>query len=212
MKILRKKKPITVVSVRKKRTGGWLQQDGLRDLIGESFKAQRRNMYFYHYMIFALLNVCFCHQRPHYVTIHNTEPHEGNFWEGKKNKDTRDGNKNEWSFEKKIKCFRFFISENRGTSDTVSLFVSPSALILSVWCEHQGSANVCCFKGEYSLDVKFVFGQMRRSCTCSLCFNRSSLTDGILIHPFRASYVSFLLYVFRYIRYVTKLIWIDINS
>lgn len=78
------KKPITVVSVRKKRTGGWLQQDGLRDLIGESFKAQRHNMYFYHYMIFALLNVCFCHQRPHYVTIHNTEPHEGSFWEGKK--------------------------------------------------------------------------------------------------------------------------------
>lgn len=65
--------PITAVSVIKNRTGGWFQQDGLRDLIGESFKAQRHNMYFHCYMGFCFVKV---HQRPHYVTIHNTESHE----------------------------------------------------------------------------------------------------------------------------------------
>lgn len=77
-------KPITVVSVIKNRTGGWLQQYGLRDLIGESFKAQRHNMYFHHYMVFALLNICYFHQRPHNVTIHNLEPHKASFRGGKK--------------------------------------------------------------------------------------------------------------------------------
>ncbi len=63
---------------KEQRTGGWLQQeDSLRDMIGESFKAQRQNVYFHHYMLFALLNVCYCHQRPHYVTIRNPESHKG---------------------------------------------------------------------------------------------------------------------------------------
>lgn len=77
-------KPITVFSVIKNRTGGWLQQDSLRDLIGESFKAQRHKMYFCHYMVFALFYVCYCHQRPHNVTTRNPEPYEGSFRGGKK--------------------------------------------------------------------------------------------------------------------------------
>lgn len=153
------KKPITAVSVIKNRTGGWLQQDGLRDLIGESFKAQRHNMYFHHYMVFALLNVCYCHQRPHYVTIRNPEPHEEGSFRGRKK---NDGNKKRMIVWGK-KSFRFLItSENRDMSNTVTLFVGPRALML-----HQGFANVCCFKGVWGIQSQ-----------CKVCFR----TDGAFLY------------------------------
>ncbi len=126
-------------------------------------------MYFHHYMLFALLNVCYCHQRPHYVTIRNPESHEGR---GKK----------QWRYQKWMivwtkKSFSFFMSENRDMSNTVTLFVG-----LVLWCfrfELNIRASQMCFKGclENTISMWSLFSD-RCTCTRPLCFNWLSLTDA----------------------------------